>query len=150
MHREMSPPTFIEALMPGQMGRNKRLERIDEMVDWDRVDDLVSEIHSSTRGAPSYPPLVMVKAMLLQQWYTLSDPEMEEALGDRLSFRRFAGLGMEDGTPDHSTMSRFRSKLGEEKSVQLFQEINDQLAGRGMMVKEGTLMDATLVDASRG
>ena len=93
MHREERPPTFVDALMPEELGRNKRLDRIDEMLDWVPVARLVSEIHSSTRGAPSYRPLVMVKVLLLEQWYTLSDPEMEEALGDRLSFRRFVGLG---------------------------------------------------------
>ena len=147
MHREKRPPTFVDALMPEELGRNKRLDRIDEMLDWDPVARLVSDIHSSKRGAPSYRPLVMVKVLLLEQWYTLSDPEMEEALGDRLSFRRFVGLGVDDGTPDHSTISRFRSKLGEDKSAQLFAEINGQLAGHGLMVKAGTLMDATLVEA---
>ena len=147
MHRETGPPTFVDAFMPEELGRNKRLDRIDEMLDWEPVGRLVSDIHSSTRGAPSYRPLVMVKVLLLEQWYSLSDPEMEEALGDRLSFRRFVGLGIEDGTPDHSTISRFRSKLGSDKSAQLFEEINGQLTDHGLMVKEGTLMDATLVEA---
>ena len=147
MHREEGPPTFFDALMPEELGRNKRLDRIDEMMDWEPVGRLVSEIHSSTRGAPSYRPLTMVKVLLLEQWYSLSDPEMEEALGDRLSFRRFVGLGIEDGTPDHSTISRFRSKLGADKSDQLFEEINGQLTAHGLMVKQGTLMDATLVEA---
>ena len=53
----------------------------------------------------------MVRALLLQQWYSLSDPELEEALSDRLSFRRFAGLSLEEEVPDHSTLSRFRSQL---------------------------------------
>ena len=140
-------PTFVDVLMPEELGRNKRLDRIDEMLDWDPVARLVSEIHSLRRGAPSYRPLTMVKVLLLEQWYTLSDPEMEEALDDRLSFRRFVGLGIDDGTPDHSTISRFRSKLGKDRSAELFEEINGQLAGHGMMVKEGTLMDATLVEA---
>ena len=100
MHREESPPTFVDVLMPEELGRNKRLDRIDEMLDWDPVARLVSEIHSLRRGAPSYRPLTMVKVLLLEQWYTLSDPEMEEALDDRLSFRRFVGLGIDDGTPD--------------------------------------------------
>ena len=53
----------------------------------------------------------MVKALLLQQWYNLTDPQMEEALGDRISFRHFVGLSLQDDTPDHSTISRFRSAL---------------------------------------
>ena len=60
---------------------------------------------------PGYPPLVMFKAVLLQSLYGLSDPGLEEALYDRLSFRRFVGLGLEDAVPDHSTICRFRLKL---------------------------------------
>ena len=68
----------------------------------------VNGIHSSSEGRKSYPPLMMVRVMLLQQWYGASDPAMEEALSDRLSFRRFVGLGIQDESPDHSTISRFR------------------------------------------
>ena len=53
-------------------------------------------VYSAPEGRPSYPPLTMVKILLLQQWYTLSDTLMEEALDDRISFRRFVGLGLED------------------------------------------------------
>ena len=91
---------------------------------------------------------MMVKALFLEQWYNLSDPQMEEALGDRISFRRFVGLGLEDDTPDHSTISRFRAELVKrELSEKLFDELESQLDGRGLIVKEGTLMDATLVES---
>jgi IS5 family transposase len=90
----------------------------------------------------------MVKALLLEQWYNLSDPEMEEALGDRISFRRFVGLGLQDDTPDHSTISRFRGALEERGlSEKLFQELGAQLERLGLVLKQGTLMDATLVEA---
>ena len=90
----------------------------------------------------------MVKVLLLEQWYNLSDPEMEEALGDRISFRRFVGLGLQDDTPDHSTISRFRTALEErELSEKLFKELGSQLERRGLVLKQGTLMDATLVEA---
>ena len=72
---------------------------------------LVEDIYSSGEGRPSYRPLTMVKVLLLEQWYNLSDPQMEEALSDRISFRRFVGLGLEDDTPDHSTISRFRCEM---------------------------------------
>ena len=91
---------------------------------------------------------MMVKVLLLQQWYNLSDPEMEETLKDRISFRRFVGLGLEDDTPDHSTISRFRSTLaGMGVSERLFEELENQMERRGLILKKGTLMDATLVEA---
>ena len=147
MHRELGRPSLVEAWLPGKLGQNRRLERIAELVDWARLEQLVAGIYAAPVGRPSYPPLLMVKVLLLQQWYNLSDPQLEEALGDRLSFRRFVGLGLQDDTPDHSTISRFRSALGEERSAQLFQELGQQLQARGMIVKQGTLLDATLVAA---
>ena len=88
---------------------NARLERITGLIDWSRIDGLLEGIYASATGRPAYPPLVLLKVLLLQGWYGLSDPGMEEALGDRLSFRRFVGLGLEEAVPDHSTISRFRT-----------------------------------------
>ena len=90
---------------------------------------------------------MMVKVLLLEQWYVLSDPQMEEALRDRISFRRFVGLDLQDHTPGHSTISRFRTALGEKLSEEPFLELERQLRERGVVLKKGTLMDATLVEA---
>ena len=90
---------------------------------------------------------MMVKVLLLEQWYVLSDPQMEEALRDRISFRRFVGLDLQDHTPDHSTISRFRTALGEKLSEEPFLELERQLRERGVVLEKGTLMDATLVEA---
>src|ERR1700733_13755298 len=98
-----------------------------------------------TRGAPGYPPLVMFKILLVQQWHTLTDPGAEEAVRDRLSFRRFCGLPLEAETPDHASIWRFRQttdKLG--LSAALLLETNRQLDGLGL----GTLADATLIEAA--
>ena len=148
MHRNMGHPSLAETLLPEGLGRNRRLERIDEEVDWERFAVLVEGIYSAGEGRPSYPPLMMVKVLLLEQWYSLSDPQMEEALWDRISFRRFVGLGLGDDTPDYSTISRFRTELAKRGlSEKLFEELVAQLEKQGLMVKEGTLIDATLVEA---
>src|SRR5512132_2703835 len=87
-----------------------------------------------------------VKLLLLQQWYGLSDPSLEEAVDDRLSFRRFAGLPLDEGVPDHSTIWRFRQELAAHGLAEaLFEEINRQLDARGLIVRQGTLIDATLL-----
>jgi IS5 family transposase len=89
-----------------------------------------------------------MRCLLLQQWYRLSDPGLEEALSDRLSFRRFVGLALADPVPDHSTLSRFRSELSRRGLAErLLAELNRQLDARGLMVKSGTLIDASLVEA---
>lgn len=148
MHRQMGQPSLAESLLPQTLGRNERLERIGEEVDWERFAVLVEGIYSAGEGRPSYPPLMMVKVLLLEQWYNLSDPQMEEALGDRISFRRFVGLGLQDETPDYSTISRFRTELANRGlSEELFNELEAQLDKRGLILREGTLMDATLVEA---
>ena len=148
MHRDMGQPSLAESLLPETLGNNQRLERIDDAVDWGRFGGLVAGVYSACEGRPSYPPLTMVKVLLLEQWYNLSDPQMEEALGDRISFRRFVGLGLQDETPDHSTISRFRAILTERGVGEgLMEELNRQLEEKGLMVKAGTLMDATLVES---
>lgn len=148
MHRVSGQGDLVEAFLPPGLGRNARLERIAALFDWTALERLLGQIYAARTGRPSYPPLVLFKALLLQQWYGLSDPGLEEALSDRLSFRRFIGLGPDEGTPDHSTLSRFRKVVRESGLDEaLMQEIAGQLDARGLVVKAGTLMDATLVEA---
>jgi len=149
MHRSGGQGSLGEALLSPELGRNGRLERIGSAFDWAAVERLVSGIYSARSGRPSWRPVMMVKVLLLQQWYGLSDPGMEEALGDRLSFRRFVGLGLDEGAPDHSVISRFRKALRDQGlDAVLFDEIGRQLEAQGLVVKSGTLMDATLVEAA--
>jgi len=90
-----------------------------------------------------------VKLLLLQQWYGLSDPGLEEAVDDRLSFRRFAGLPLDEGVPDHSAIWRFRQELAKAGLAEaLFAEVGRQLDAKELIVRKGTLIDATLVAAA--
>ena len=148
MHQRTGLSTFVDAFVPEGLGVNETLERIDAMLDWERIGKVVAEIHAAPEGRPGYPPLTMVKIALLQQWYSASDPAMEEALRDRISFRRFVNLGWTDGTPDHSTISRFRKALTERGLTErLFAEVNRQFEKQRLLVKQGTLLDATIVQA---
>jgi hypothetical protein len=99
--------SLVEALLPVAFGSNQRLERIRAQVDWQAIEMLLQPMRRAPTGRPAYPPLVQIKALLLQQWYRLSDRDLEEDLADRLSFRRFCGLGLEDAVPDATTLSRF-------------------------------------------
>ena len=148
MHQRTGLPTFVDAFVPEGLGVNKTLKRIDELLDWEGIGELVEGVHAAPEGRPGYPPLTMVKIALLQQWYQASDPAIEEALRDRMSFRRFACLGWTDDTPDHSTISRFRKALTERGLAErLFAEVNRQLDEKQLVLKQGTLMDATIVEA---
>src|SRR5271154_6583727 len=115
--------------------------RIERAFDWTAFKALFSPIHASTRGAPGYPPLVMFKILLLQQWHTLSDPGAGKAVRDRPKFRRLCGLSLEVETRYHASIWRFRQtidKLG--LSGALLSETNRQIGARGLIVKRGTLL----------
>lgn len=146
MRRNPNQPGFADAFVVG--GGNTRLERIDTLIDWLALETVVGRVESDT-GRPAYPVRTLLKVLLLQAWYGLSDPAMEEALGDRLSFRRFAGLGLDQRVPDHSTISRFRTGLAQAGTWEaLLQQVNQQLDQRGVILRRGTLIDATLIDAA--
>src|SRR4051795_6634630 len=89
----------------------------------------------------------MLKALLLQRLYALSDPQLEEALFDRLSFRRFCGFAAGEGAPDETTLCRFRQDAAESGVLEAcLDEVNRQLAAKGLMLRTGTLIDATIID----
>jgi transposase, IS5 family len=138
--------SFVDAFLPAGFGRNARLERISGLLDWSRIEALVTGVRSGETGRPPYRPLVMVRALLLQQWYGLSDPGLEEALSDRVSFRRFCGLGLDEMTPDETTLCRFRNALKDTSLGEaLFAEVMRQVEAAGFVIKTGTLIDASLV-----
>jgi transposase, IS5 family len=140
--------SFVEALQSSGVGRPGRLDRLTTLVRWSRFESLMKGVRDPGPGRGGYPSLVMFKALLLQSLYGLSDPELEEALSDRLSFRRFVGLSLEDDTPDHSTVCRFRQRLIERGLLEtLFGELDRQLDQAGVMVKRGTMLDATLIES---
>lgn len=145
----MSQESFIDALLPAGFGRNERLEKIAGLIDWEPISGLVAQVRPGEIGRPPYEPLPMFKALLLAQWYGLSDPGLEEALLDRVSFRRFCGLALDAATPDETTLCRFRNALKRAGlGERLFKEVLGQLEQAGFVLKTGTLIDATLVQSS--
>src|SRR5262245_1040760 len=104
---------FGDGRLSAKVGQNATLERLSSEVNWRRLEKLLSRVEPQGAGRPPYEPLLMLKALLLQQWYGLSDAALEEALNDRLSFRKFLGLSLEAPAPDHTTLCRFRNRLAE-------------------------------------
>ena len=124
------------------------LRKIDSQIDWQPFEKLMAPLYHPTQGRRSHPPVLMFKALLLAQWYNLSDPGLEEAIGDRLSFQRFLGLSFKDPVPDETRICRFRNKLAEESlGERLFAMLAEQLDAKGLFVRRGTLVDATLIKA---
>jgi transposase, IS5 family len=146
-HKEVGQLSLADGLI-GRGRKKSALDRLDGVMEWRAFERLLSGVYSARRGRPSYPPLVLMKCLLLQQWYGLSDPGLEEALFDRLSFRRFAGLSLDEAVPDHSTVSRFRKQLtAQGLSERLLEEVNRQLDAHGLMLRQGTLIDASIIAA---
>jgi IS5 family transposase len=141
--------SFVEALAPHLAGGGNRLDRISAPVKWYRFEKLLALVHDGGAGRPPYPPLVMFKVLLLQSLYGLSDAETEEALADRLSFRRFAGLSLTDDVPDHTTICRFRGLLIKHGLLEkLFAELDRQLDKAGLVLRRGTMLDATVIETT--
>ena len=135
--------------------RTRKREFLDEMnlvVPWAELVSLIAP-HAPAPGAKGGRPPFAVETMLrihfLQQWFNLSDPAMEEALYDMALFREFVGLDAgEDNLPDESTILRFRHLLeAHNLSLQILATVNATLAAKGLLLKSGTVVDATLIAA---
>lgn len=149
VHQTSGQLDFADSLIGCNQKLNQRLDKLSRSVDWKPFEATLNRIYSSTTGRPSYPLLLLLKSLLLQAWYSLSDYELEAALDDRFSFRRFVGLSAADQAPDHSTFCRFREQLVQHgMQDQLFKELDRQLESKGLIVKKGTLIDATVIEAA--
>lgn len=154
MERRHAQPTFVDAFTQELGGPRSRafFEQCDRLIPWSELAQAVSAIYKdSTEGRPHWPVVLLLKCVMLQKWFGLSDPQLEEQLRDRLSFRRFVGLGLEDDTPDETTICKFRARLRQAGHAStLFDRTVSHLRQRGLVLNEGTLVDATIVEAPRG
>ena len=92
---------------------------------------------------------MLLKGMLLQKWFHIpSDPELEDQINDRISFKKFLGLPLDKPSPDHSTFSRFRSRLSKEAMIKLNDEVLVEFERRGLSINEGIAVDARLASGS--
>lgn len=128
--------------------RSSILDEVEAVVDWAPLRSLLGKRGGDGAGNSSYPAEVLLRCLLAGIWHNLSDPALEAAIADRLSFRRFVGLSLHDQTPDHTTLWRFRQELGKDGlSEKIFAEINRQLEAKKLILKQGTLVDASLIPA---
>ena len=102
---------FAEAFVK-QTFINTVLDKIDTLIDWEPLRKMMeSQYTPDGPGRPGFPPVLLFKAVLLQQWYNLSDLALKEAIDDRFSFRRFLGLNLDEKVPDHSNVHKFRDRI---------------------------------------
>lgn len=140
------------ASQSGQISRStKRLQAIAEWIDWQPLYEIGRRVDKTgpKGGQPRKPVRWMIRGLFLKHLYQLSDPQLEDQLIDRLSFRRFVGLPLDQRVPDFTTFWRFQEALASEGLVEkLFEAINRQLEDQGLFLKQGTVVDATIINSS--
>jgi transposase, IS5 family len=129
--------------------REKFLAGMEKVVPWKALIEPHYPKSSSKGGRPAYPLETMLRVHLMQQWYDLSDPAMEDALIEVPTMRRFAGIDLiSERTPDETTILAFRHLLEKHNlGEQIFETVKAHLKANGMAMKQGTIIDATLIAA---
>jgi IS5 family transposase len=125
---------------------------MEMVVPWQAVIELIAPHYPKgckKGGRPPYPLAPMLRVHLLQQWYSLSYPAIEEAVIEVPTMRRFAGIELISGRiPDETTILTFRHLLKKHKlGEQIFETVKTHLSARGMTMRQCTIVDATLIAA---
>ena len=122
------------------------LDEISGLIDWQEIDRHLAGVYAAAKGEPGWLPVALFRALLLAIWHDLSDVKLAESLADRASFRRFCGFSMSEPTPERTAFVRFRAELVRGSlDRRLFAAITRQLDAKGVAVRTGTLVDATLI-----
>ena len=129
-----------------------RLSQVSNLIDWSPIRQILDEMYdnkSEKGGRPNCDVILMFKILILQQWYGLSDLEVERQMADRISFMAF--LGFPDLFPDSRTIWLFRERMVKtEKDKIVWTELQRQLDSMGLQVRRGTIQDATFIEADQG
>jgi len=144
---------FADFMISRRQTKESFLDEVDKLIDWRPIQKTLERNYkkkASADGRPAYPALCLFNMLLIQRWYNLSDPGLEEAVNDRLSFLRFTGFSLENSIPDETTICRFRNELGKRGLFEkLLNKINEQLQSRQLLVRSGTIVDAGLISSAR-
>lgn len=130
----------------------KFLDEMRQVLPWNRLSQLIEPHYQEAEvGRKRKELLLMLKVHCLQQWYGLSDPAVEEAIYDRNSFQKFLGLDLlTEAVPDETTILNFRHLLEEHNLAKaMFEAIRSHLENKGLIMKQGTIVDATLIAAAK-
>ena len=143
--------SFVTAYVERRTRKNKFFNQINTIINWEPIEKEINKVYKKGQdvtGRPSYPGIVLFKMMLLQIWYNLSDPGVEEMVNENLSANAFCGLSIEDPVPDHSVICRFRKELTQKKAFdRILKKVNKQLKSHGIMVREGSAkVDASITE----
>jgi transposase, IS5 family len=152
MPKQPAFPGLRDAMKKKQTRRELFLAEMDVVVPWGRLLALIAPHYPKAGpkgGRPPMPLETMLRVYFLQNWYALSDPMAEETLYDSEAMRRFAGIELgDDRIPDETTILNFRHLLERHDLMEaIFADVNAHLADKGITLRSGTLVDATIIDA---
>lgn len=157
MERINAQPSFTDLTLADLGGKRSAtfFHRCEALIPFavlaDSVADVFVDDNPRAGGAPHWPVVTMIKILFVQKCFGMSDPMAEEMLADRISFRRFVGLSFDDKTPDHSTIWSFRERLVRHGHIAtLFDKTLATLREQGVVLTNGTLIDATIIEAPLG
>ncbi|TWD77181.1 IS5 family transposase [Variovorax beijingensis] len=147
----MSQISFSDAEQAGKRKKTRREVFVAEMelvMPWKALLKVIEPHYPvAGRGRRPYPLQAKLRVHLMQNWFALSDPAMEEALYEIASLRAFAGLGLE-AIPDETTILNFRHLLeASDLAEDIFKQVNAHLARKGLLLKRGSIVDATIIAA---
>jgi IS5 family transposase len=147
--------SFADLAVEKHVDKNRSLsvlKQLDKTIDWKPIDKLLAKFYhtgKSAEGGKAYPPLLLFKCLLLQKWFQIgSDPELESQINDRISFKSFLGLPIDQPAPDHSTFSRFRSRLSSKAMTQINSALLNQFHQHGISINKGVAVDARLIKSA--
>ena len=148
----MDQPTFADLEYQGKKRKTRRelfLERMNGLVPWQKLEQRIRPVYAKRgQGRRPYPLLVMLRIHCVQLFYNLSAPGMEDLLYEAESVRRFVGLNLTEALPDETTILNFRHLLERHQLGQgLLEEINAHLESQGLRLREGTIVDASIIEA---
>ena len=148
----MNQLTFGDAEYLGKRKRTRRevfLAEMEQVIPWEALLALIEPVYPKAgRGRRPYPLTTMLRIHLMQNWFGLSDPGMEEALYEIVPLRQFARLPLAGALPDETTILNFRRLLEtHDLAAQMFDAVNAHLQVRGLMLQKGTIVDATIIHA---
>jgi transposase, IS5 family len=153
MQKQTSQLSFSDISINNRKIKKQFFDQMEKIIDWNKMDVEIKKYYKkgqSVDGRPSYSGLILFKMNLLQTWYNLSDYEVEAQVNDSLSFMQFTGLRLEDSVPDHSIVSKFRTALTKVGAYEkLFNHVNAQLEAHQILVKRGSIVDASVTVTPR-
>lgn len=129
-----------------------KLAEVESLIEWEAFRPIISQIyntHTDQGGRPNTDEILLVKMLVLQSLYGLSDPEMERQANDRISFRKF--LGFPEKIPDHTTLWYFRERLIRSRKEQAIgDQLQTQIEVKGLKIRKGVIQDASFITADPG